>query len=114
MLYTILLAVTIFFALAFLIVWFRTFDKTRLKNLWVYCRDQAKANLKFKANIKEAEDRGEKPYLFDKGLTVIYAKDKKEANLKYQKLLLKEKSTTQKRKPKPRRKKDAGILQRKK
>lgn len=91
MFYTLLLTLTFFFAGAFLIVWFRTFDFKRLKNIWIVCKSRAIEKLNFLNKVKAAEAKGEKPFLYgNKGSIVIYAKDKKEANLKYQKLLLKE------------------------
>lgn len=89
MLYKTLIATTIFFTLLFFILFFRALNYKKLKNIWIWAQSRVKEKLKIQSEIEKAESKGEKPFLFEKGATVIYAKDKKTANLKYQRLLIK-------------------------
>ncbi len=92
-----ILSVTIFFTLLFLFLFFRTFNYTRLKNIWLVSKSRVEEKFKLKEKITAATKKGEKPFLYEKGATVVYAKDRKAANVKYQKLLLKAQGKTYKK-----------------
>lgn len=98
MFYKLILTVTIFFTLLFLFLFFRAFNYTRLKNLWLVCKSRVKEQFKLKEKITEATKKGEKPFLYEKGATVVYAVDRKAANIKYQNLLIKAQGRNYKKK----------------
>jgi hypothetical protein len=89
---TFLLSVTIFLTSIFIILWVRTykFNFTKLKKTWIYCKNRVNHHFEIKKQIDQAKAKGEKPFYYgNKGSIVIYAIDKRTANFKYQRMLLK-------------------------
>ena len=88
---TFLLSVTIFLTSLFIILWVRTykFNFTKLKKTWIYCKSRVNHHFEIKKQIDQAKAKGEKKFMYERGSIVIYAIDKKTANFKYQRMLLK-------------------------
>jgi hypothetical protein len=95
-----LLSVTIFLTLVFIILWIRTFNYAKLKHIWLVCKKRVANQFKIKKRIEAAKAKGEKPFYYgNKKTIVIYAIDKKTANLEYQRMLLKANNKIFKKKP---------------
>jgi hypothetical protein len=90
MLYQLILTVTLFFTLLFLFLFFRTFNWNKIKQHWNLAVKQSD-KLKI---VKEAMSKGYKSFFND----TIYAKNKKDANILFQKELLKSQGKTRKTK----------------
>lgn len=78
--------VAYFFAFVFLILLFRTFRKTPLSHLWQSAVNKVKSELRIKTEVQKAEENGEKPFYFQNGTIVIYAKTQAGALYKYKEM----------------------------
>ena len=74
-------------SILFIVLFFRTFRKVSLKNLFKNAKNRAKIDVK----RNEAVKKGETPFYFERGAVVIYARTEARANHDYRKFKQKQK-----------------------
>ncbi|SDZ91311.1 hypothetical protein SAMN05443667_101267 [Flavobacterium gillisiae] len=75
-----------FFAILFIAFLFYALEWAMLKRLWQNAQIKAKNNQDKKEFIKKQEEKGLKPFAFNNGNTVIYARTGNQALLDYKQL----------------------------
>ena len=89
----ILLYTSYTFSALFLLLLFRTFSKTPLKEIWQMATDKVKNLLQLKTEIQKAEAKGEKPFVIPNTGLTIYSKSQAGAILKYKQMQRQEKAS---------------------